>query len=139
MILLDTNVVSEPIGSRPDPRVVAWLDAQEPRTLYLTTITVAEIRFGIAVLPHGRRRDTLEERFETDIMPIFEGRILSFDEPATRSYAALRSSVRRRGRAIGDFDAVIAAIAQSRGYSVATRDSAPFEAAQVPVINPFEP
>ena len=137
MILLDTNVLSEPLRSRPDPQVVAWLDAQESRTLYLTTVTVDEIRFGIAVLPAGKRREILDERFEREVLPVFGGRILGFDEPATRSYAIVRSSARTRGRQMSDFDAVIAAIAHSRGLSVATRDTAPFDAAEVPVINPF--
>ena len=137
MILLDTNVLSEPLRSRPDPQVVAWLDAQESRTLYLTTVTVAEIRFGIAVLPAGKRREILDHRFEREVLPVFGDRIVAFDEPATRSYAAVRSSARTRGRQMSDFDAVIAAIAHSRGLSVATRDTAPFDAAEVPVINPF--
>lgn len=137
MILLDTNVLSEPLRSRPDPAVVAWLDAQEPRTLFLSTITVAETRFGIAVLPRGKRRDILADRFERDVLPVFHDRVLPFDEPATRSYAKLRSSARRRGSAMGDFDAVIASIADSRGLRVATRDTRPFDAVQVPTINPF--
>lgn len=137
MILLDTNVISEPLRPRPDLSVVTWLDAQEHRTLYLSTITVAEIRFGIAVLPRGKRRDTLDVRFETEVLSRFGGRVLPFDEGATRLYATLRSAARHRGHVIGDYDAMIAAIALSTGMTVATRDTAPFEAAGVQVINPF--
>ena len=89
------------------------------------------------MLPRGKRRAILADRFERDVLPVFRGRVLPFDEPATRSYADLRSSVRERGSQIGDFDALIAAIAASRRLHVATRDTTPFEAAQVPVINPF--
>lgn len=137
MILLDTNVISEPLRPRPDLSVVTWLDAQEHRTLYLSTITVAEIRFGIAILPHGKRRDTLESRFETEVLSRFVERVLPFDESATRSYATLRSAARRRGDVIGDFDTIIAAIAHSTGMTVATRDTAPFTVAGLHVINPF--
>jgi predicted nucleic acid-binding protein len=137
MILLDTNVLSKPLRSRPDPAVAAWLDAQQAKTLFLSTITVAEIRFGIAVLPKGKRRDTLADRFERDVLPVFDDRVLPFDEPATHSYANLRSMARRRGSPMGDVDAVIASIADSRGLLVATRDTTPSDAVQVPTINPF--
>ena len=137
MILLDTNVLSEPLRARPDNAVVAWLDEQEPRTLFLSSVTVAEIRFGISVLPRGKRRDTLDDRFEGEVLPLFHGRVLPFDEQASRSYASLRSLARRRGKPIGDFDALIASIARSRGLRVATRDTTPFDGVHVPVINPF--
>lgn len=138
MIILDTNVLSEPLRSTPHPGVVAWLDAQAVDTLFLTTLTLAEIRYGIASLPKGRRRTTLRQRFENDVVPVFADRILPFDEPASTAYAELRATARAGGRAIGDFDALIAAIAHSQGFAVATRDLAPFEAARVPVINPFD-
>ncbi len=117
--------------------MVAWLDAQIVETLYLTTVTLAELRHGIAALPPGARRDRLADRVETDVVPIFGGRILAFDEPATVTYAALRTSARRSGRAVGDLDAMIAAIALATGSMVATRDAAPFVAAGVEVIDPL--
>lgn len=134
MILLDTNVVSEPLRHRPDQKVVAWLDRQPLETLCLSTPTVAELRFGIAALPDGRRRDVLEARLEQTVLPLFEGRILTFDLPATAAYGRLRSSARRDGSSLGDFDALIAA---STGCTVATRDEKPFRALGLPVLNPF--
>jgi toxin FitB len=138
MIILDTNVISEPLRSRPVVRVVAWLDAQAIETLYLTTISLAEVRYGIACLPKGRRRQTLHDRFEGEFLPLFQGRTLAFDEPATTAYATLRAQARARGLAIGDLDALIASIASATDYAVATRDTAPFEAAGVAVVNPFD-
>lgn len=138
MIVLDTNILSEPLRSAPDTEVVDWLDAQAIETLYLTTISLAEVRHGIAALPVGRRRQVLTHRFESEVLPIFSGRILTFDEEASASYAVLRAGARSSGDAIGDFDALIAGIAASRGFAVATRDTAPFLAADVMVINPFD-
>lgn len=138
MIILDTNVISEPLRPRPCASVVTWLDAQTVETLYLTTISLAEIRYGIACLPTGRRRHTLHDRFESDFVPLFHERTLAFDGPATTAYATLRANARANGVAIGDFDALIASIAHVAGFTVATRDTAPFEAAGVAVINPFD-
>jgi predicted nucleic acid-binding protein len=107
-------------------------------TLYLATITLAEVRYGIACLPKGGRRQKLHDRFEGQFVPLFHGRTLAFDETATTAYAALRARARAQGRAIGDFDALIASIASATGFMVATRDTAPFEAVGVAVINPFD-
>lgn len=138
MIVIDTNVLSEPLRPSPDPRVVAWLDAQIVDTLFLTTVTLAEVRFGLAALPTGRRRTALTARFEADVLPLFADRILAFDEPATREYATLRARARAAGAALGDFDALIASIANAHGFGIASRDTAPFLAAGVPtVIDPF--
>lgn len=138
MIILDTNVLSEPLRPSPDARVVEWLDAQITETLFLTTVTLAEVRYGIAALPRGKRKAGLTERFEAEVLPLFEGRILPFDEPAAREYAALRTKARSAGLAIGDFDAVLASTAKAHRFGVATRDVAPFEAAGVGVVvNPF--
>lgn len=138
MIIVDTNVISEPLRRTPDARVVSWLDAQAIETLYLTTITVAELRFGVAVLPDGARQRRLAARIEGEVLPLFAGRILSFGEPATIPYVSLRTQARRRGLALGDLDALIAAIALDTGYAVATRDASPFQAAKVTVIDPFK-
>lgn len=138
MIILDTNVLSEPLRSSPDGRLVEWLDAQIAETLFLTTITLAEVRYGIAALPTGKRKTSLSDRFEAELLPLFAGRVLTFDEPATREYAILRAQTRAAGMAIGDFDALIASIAKAHRFGVATRDVAPFEAAGVAtVVDPF--
>ena len=138
MIVLDTNVVSEPLRSRPHSSAVDWLDRQVIETLYLTTITLAELRFGVASLPAGRRRDRLGARIEDEVIGAFTGRILAFEEPASVAYAALRTRARDQGLALGAADAYIAGIVAAHGFAIATRDRAPFEAAGVAVIDPFD-
>lgn len=137
MIIVDTNVVSEPLRPRPSNAVVEWLDAQAVETLYLTAITVAELRFGVAALPAGRRRSILQERLDETILPIFAERILSFTLATSSYYGILRAQARRAGVAIGDMDALIAAMAVEHGFAVATRDRTPFEGVGVSVIDPF--
>lgn len=137
MIVLDTNVISELWKAEPDPSVLAWIDAQMVETLYLSTVTVAEIRFGVATMPKGKRRMVYQERLEREVLPAFSGRILSFDLDASRAYADLMASAREAGKAIGVADGYIAATAAARGLMVATRDIGPFEAAGLKVINPW--
>jgi hypothetical protein len=137
MILLDTNVVSEPLRAVGDLNVLAWIDAQNIETLYLSTLSLAELRFGIAVLPAGKRRDLLHASLEQRVLPLFAGRILPFDDVASRAYADLRSRARAAGHTIAPTDGYIAAIATAQGFSVATRDVSPFEAAGLTVINPW--
>jgi toxin FitB len=137
VIVLDTNVLSEPLRKAPDPRVVAWIDAQPLRTLYLSAVTVAELRFGIAAMPEGRRREVLRDRLETRVLPLFAGRVLAFDLAASAAYTELMATARAAGAAIGTADGYIAATAGAANMTVATRDTAPFQAAGVPVINPW--
>ena len=137
MILLDTNVISEPIKLAGDVKVLTWLDAQMVETLYLSTISLAELRFGIASMPAGKRKDTLHTSLEQRILPLFSGRILAFDEATTEAYAALRALARAQGQAIAAADGYIAATAVQHGLMVATRDTGPFEAAGLTVINPW--
>ena len=137
MILIDTNVVSEPWKPAPDARVLAWLDAQAIETLFLSAVTVAELRFGIAAMPEGKRRTVLHDRLEDEVLPLFSGRILPFDLEASRAYAALMAEARASGKAIAAADGYIAATALARGFSVSTRDVSPFEAAGLKVINPW--
>ena len=123
--------------TRSERRVVAWLDRQRTETLFISTITVSEILFGIAALPAGRRRSRLGEAFEREIERLFEGRILSFDLAAARAYASLMSGARARGLSLSMADGQIAAVAAASGLSVATRDEAPFRAAGVNTVNPW--
>jgi predicted nucleic acid-binding protein len=139
MILLDTNLVSEPWKPQPDPHVVAWIDAQAIETLYLSAVTVAELLFGIAAMPAGKRRNVLHDRLEAELLPVFAGRVLPFNLAASRAYAELMSKARAAGQAITMADSYIAAIAAARGLSVASRDVAPFHAAGIPTINPWAP
>lgn len=137
MILLDTNVISEPLKLAANAGVLTWIDAQIIETLYLSTITLAELRFGIAALPAGKRRDTLQTSLEQRILPLFAGRILPFDAAAAEAYALLRTRAREQGKAIAPADGYIAATASSHGLIVATRDTSPFEAVGLTVINPW--
>ena len=138
MILLDTNVISEPLKASGDLNVLAWIDAQSIETLYLSTICLAELRFGIAVLPKGKRKDTLSKSLEQTILPLFAGRILAFDETASQAYAMIRADARVQGQAIAPADGYIAAIAKANALTVATRDVNPFAAAGVGVVNPWD-
>lgn len=137
MILIDTNVISEPLRAAGDMNVLAWIDAQIVETLFISTISLAELRFGIAALPEGKRRDTMHAALEQRVLPLFAGRILSFDAPASQAYATLRARARSAGLAVAATDGYIAAIAATRNLTVATRDTSPFEAAGVAVINPW--
>ncbi len=137
MILLDTNVVSEPLRHAPDARVIAWIDAQAMETLFLSAITVAELRAGVALLPAGKRRSGLHANLEERVLPLFAGRVLPFDLGCTKSYAALLAKARTIGLAIATADGCIAAIAVAHGFTVATRDTRAFEAAGAAVIDPW--
>jgi len=138
MILLDTNVVSEPLRQSPDIRVIEWIDAQALETLFLSAITVAELRAGVALLPSGKRRAGLHESLEARVLPLFAGRVLPFDLGCTQVYAELMAKARAAGLAIAGADGYIAAIAVANSLAVASRDTGPFEAAGAAVINPWQ-
>ena len=127
MILLDTNVISEPLKLTGDVGVLTWIDAQIIETLYLSTISLAELRFGIAALTPGKRRDTLHTSLEQRILPLFAGRILPFDAAASEAYSVLRARARTQGKAIAPADGYIAATATSHGLIVATRNTGPLK------------
>jgi predicted nucleic acid-binding protein len=137
MILLDTNVISEPSKPIPDEAVIAWLDAQALETLFLSVITIAELRFGIAAMPSGKRQTVLRDRLEGEVLPHFSERILFFDLPTSQFYSELMARARVSGKAIGAADGYIAATAAANGLAIATRDPDPFVAAGLKVINPW--
>ena len=137
MIILDTNVVSEPMKSGASPAVLAWLDKQAAETLYLTTTSLAELLLGIAILPGGKRKDGLENALSDLMSYLFGPRILAFDQAAAKAYAPLVSRARVSGRTIAVADGQIAAIATANGFAVATRDTRAFAAVGVSVINPW--
>ncbi len=137
MIVLDTNVVSEAMKPEPHPAVRAWLNDQTAETLYLSSVTLAELLFGIAALPAGKRKDMLAQTLD-GLMGLFRDRVLPFDTDAARRYAELAVTAKTGGRGFLTPDGYIAAIAASRGFIVASRDMAPYEAAGVPAINPWE-
>ena len=136
MILLDTNVVSEAMKPEPAAAVRAWLDAQAAETLYLSSVTIAELMFGIGALPNGRRKDKLTAALD-GVLELFADRILPFDTRAARRYAELAVRARAAGRGFPTPDGYIAAIAASRDFAVASRDASAFAAAGLKVINPW--
>lgn len=138
MIILDTNVLSEPMRAESNPAVAEWLDRQATDTLYLTTVTLAELLLGVELMPLGVRRSKLEARIAAVVNTFGEQRTLGFDTRAARLFAVMIARARGAGRTIGVADGQIAAIAAAHGFVVATRETAPFIAAGVPVIDPWE-
>ena len=136
MIVLDTNVISEAMKPAPDPAVRAWLNEQVAETLYLSSVTLAELRFGIGALPDGRRKRALTETLD-GVLELFGDRVLPFDIGSARHYAELAVKARAAGKGIPTPDGYIAAIAASKRFIVATRDISPFEAAELTVVNPW--
>ena len=138
MIILDTNVVSEMMRPNPNRSVVEWADAQLITTLYLTSITISEIFFGVEPLPAGKRKSRLSS-FASGLTGIFEERILPFDLDAATLYAPMAATARKQGLGLSIADGYIAAIAAAHGYIVATRDTAPFASVGLEVIDPWNP
>lgn len=139
MIIVDTNVISELFRSAPAKQVEAWLSAQDGANLYFTTIGEAELRHGVAILPAGKRRTALTRAIEGILEEDFRDRILSFDRPSARAYAAIAAERRSLGRPISQFDCQIAAIARAHGASVATRNTSDYESCGVELLNPWDP
>lgn len=137
MIVLDTNVVSEALRPRPSANVLAWMRLEPLAALFTTTITEAELLYGVAVLPDGRRRHLLEAAIMQILTTLFPGRILPFDSPAAREFADIAATRRRAGHPIGEADGRIAAIARSRGASIATRNVDDFAGCGLNVIDPW--
>ena len=137
MIVLDTNVVSEAMKPAPNQAVRAWLNDQPAETLYLSSVTLAELLFGIAALPAGKRKQMLAQTLD-GLLGLFRDRVLPFDTDAARHYAALAVLAKDSGRGFPTPDGYIAATAVSRGFIVASRDTAAFEAVGVVVINPWD-
>jgi len=136
MILLDTNVVSEAMKPEPNSAVRDWLDAQLAETLFLSSITIAELKFGICALPEGKRKANLIAMLE-GTLDLFTKTILPFDEEAAGLYGDLAVKARAAGRGFPTPDGYIAAIAAQHGFTVASRDASAFSAAGLPVINPW--
>jgi hypothetical protein len=137
-LLVDTNVVSEMMHPQMHPAVGRWLDRMEASSLFLASTSLAELRFGVAILPPGRRKKNLSSTLDHLLASLFHGRILAFDATAAEEFGVIVSRARLRGRPIEMADGQIAAIAAVHGYKVATRDTGPFEAAGVTVVNPWE-
>ncbi|MGL4439975.1 MAG: type II toxin-antitoxin system VapC family toxin [Bosea sp. (in: a-proteobacteria)] len=136
MILLDTNVISEAMKPTPDAAVLSWLDEQVAETLFLSSITIAELTFGIGALPEGKRKNALSAALD-GVLALFAERILPFDTDAARRYGDIAVKSRAAGKGFPVPDGYIAAIAAAREFAVATRDAAAFSAAGVAVIDPW--
>jgi hypothetical protein len=137
VIILDTNVLSALMRTTPDAAVVDWLDRQPADSVWLTTVTVFETRFGLALLPKGRRRLTLERAFERVLSEDLSNRVLDFDAPAAAAAADLAAERQRRGRVADLRDTLIAGIAQARRATLATRNTKHFTGLDVPVVDPW--
>ncbi|WP_194949266.1 type II toxin-antitoxin system VapC family toxin [Actinomyces trachealis] len=137
MIILDTNVILEPLRRSPDPAVARWLDDQAQSSLYLTALTVAELCTGVEMLPGERRRDNLRQRLENDVFPFFADRVLPFNLAATQAWAEIQTEARRRGRPLPVMDSLIASIARVHGFALATRNIKDLESTGVTLINPW--
>lgn len=137
MIILDTNVISALMITAPDPRVITWLDRCPPESVWLTAVTVFEVQLGLELLAPGRKRKRLEEAFELALREDFQGRVLSFDEPAALAAARLAARRRNEGRPVDMRDTQIAGIATARRAALATRNTRHFEDLAIEVINPW--
>jgi predicted nucleic acid-binding protein len=136
MIILDTNVVSELMRAEPAPQVTAWVRARDRRELRMTSMTLAEIRYGIARLPDGRRKQVLLDTAD-DIFRAFSDQVLPVDAAAAEQYAIIASTRERAGKPIAGFDALIAAVCRSRGAALATRSLSEFDHTGIDVIDPW--
>ena len=136
MNLLDTNVVSEAMKPLPNSQVLGWLNAQAAETLFVSSITFAELWFGVAAMPQGQRKLRLEETVD-GLADMYKGRILGFDLDAAKTYAQLAVLAKSKGHGFPTADGYIAAIAAAKQFTVASRDTGPFVAAGLQVINPW--
>ena len=138
MTILDTNVVSELMRPAPERMVLRWFSSQAAEDLLITAITMAEILYGIEILPAGKRRDALHAGAEKMFGVAFTDRIATFDDKAARTFSLIAASRRKQGRPIEKLDAQIAAMARAHGAMLATRNTADFESCGVRLINPWQ-
>lgn len=137
MIVIDTNVLSELLKREPDQNVKSWMSRQPMTSVFTTTVTQAEILYGVTLLPDGKRKNKMMEAVQTLFSKRFMGRILPFDIEAAVDYAEIASLRRASGIPISQFDAQIAAITRTRGASLVTRNSDDFRDCGIKVINPW--
>jgi predicted nucleic acid-binding protein len=138
MILLDTNVISEIVKPAPSPAVISWLNDQDSATLYISTIVLAEIGYGVEALPEGKRKQTLSAGVDSFVDRAFVDRILAFDRDAAKLYGTLMAARRRAGQPLSAPDGQIAATASSHGFQLATRNIRDFTNCGLVLVNPFE-
>ena len=136
-LLLDTNVLSEVTKPAPDPRVLEWLDQLDEDRSYISVVSIAEIRRGVALMDEGRKRDTLAEWLAQDLPRRFEQRVLHIDEPIALAWGDLMSLAKRRGRGLSSMDGLIAATAIAHNLRMATRDTKDFEGFAIELFDPW--
>lgn len=139
MIVLDTNVISELTRKAPEPNVVSWLDELMAAEVATTAVTAAELLYGVARMPDGRRKTELAAAVHGLLSDDFRGRVLSFDQPAAQRYADIVTARERLGRPIGIADGQIAAICRTIDATLATRNTDDFQETGLQLINPWEP
>jgi predicted nucleic acid-binding protein len=137
VIILDTNVISELLRPAPEPKVAQWLSAQDGINVFLTSISEAELRYGLAIMEKGKRRAALVDAVDRILREDLAGRILPFDSDAAQSYAIIAAERRFAGRSISQADCQIASIARTRSATVATRNTPDFEGCEIDLINPW--
>lgn len=137
MIILDTNLVSEPLQRLRNPSVISWMDEQDLNSLYLTSTSLADLNCAVELLPAVKRKQLLSKALNELLLVLFDDRILPFDKEAAILYGALLARARLKGVTVSVTDAQIAAIAKVHGFSVGTREAAPFEAMGIPVVKPW--
>lgn len=137
MILLDTNIVSEMMRATPELAVLRWMNRQPSSRVHLSTVSVAEITYGIRILPEGRRRRSLQHSFDRFVTTAFSERLMDFDREAALQYGEIMASRREIGRPMNVADGQIAAVARSRGFILATRNVSDFENCDLELINPW--
>jgi predicted nucleic acid-binding protein len=137
--LLDTNCISEVVRLTPDPRVTAWIEAVEESLLYLSVLTMGEIRKGLAALPQGKRRSRLETWLKVELQARFSGRILSIDAAVADRWGLLAASAKTKGNPLSTIDGLLAATAIHHNLTIVSRNVGDFRNTQVPVVNPWEP
>jgi predicted nucleic acid-binding protein len=136
--LLDTNCVSELVRVKPEPRVVQWMEAADEGLLYLSVLTLGEIRKGLAALPQGKRRTHLETWLQVELQARFSGRILGIDAPVADRWGLLAAQAKRKGMSLPIIDGLLAATALHYNLTVVSRNATDFTNAQVQVLNPWE-
>ena len=136
--LLDTNCISELVRAKPEPRVTEWMRAADESLLYLSVLTLGEIRRGAAILPQGKRRTFLESWLEVDLQARFSGRILAIDDAVADRWGWLTAEASRGGRPLAAIDGLLAATALHHNLTIVSRNVDDFTGTQVPILNPWE-
>ena len=137
MMLLDTNILSEMMRPSPDANVISWLNQQDSQTLFVCSISIAEICYGLYILPKGKRKQQLQHRFDRFINQAFQFRLLYFDQHAASTYGDIMGEAKLTGHPMSIPDGQIAAIARMKGFTLVTRNIKDFQYTGIPLINPF--